>query len=81
MSNTSLKFKEIFACYFIYENGEAVYRKNYLNNASEYANGNAKYYHHGMLECMLLDQLDPEWKASYSFDRTLDEVIAEYVTK
>ena len=64
-----------------YENGEAVYRKNYLNNASEYANGNAKYYHHGMLECMLLDQLDPEWKASYSFDRTLDEVIAEYVTK
>ena len=64
-----------------YENGEAIYRKNYLDTASEYADGNAKYYHHGMLECMLLDQLDPEWKTSYSFDRTLDEVIAEYVTK
>nr|MCR5102965.1 hypothetical protein [Eubacterium sp.] len=64
-----------------YENGEAVYRKNYLDTASEYADGNAKYYHHGMLECMLLDQLNPEWKTSYSFDRTLDEVIAEYVNK
>ena len=64
-----------------YENGEVVYRKNYLDTASEYANGNAKYYHHGMLECMLLDELDPDWKDSYSFDRTLDEVIAECVSK
>ncbi len=63
-----------------YENGEAVYKENYLDNASEYANGNSKYYHHGMLECMLLDELDPEWKDSYTFDRSLDEVIAEYVT-
>ena len=55
-------------------------KKNYLDNASEYANGNSKYYHHGMLECMLLDELDPEWKDSYTFDRSLDEVIAEYVT-
>ena len=30
---------------------------------------------------MLLDELDPEWKDSYSFDRTLDEVIAEYVAE
>ena len=62
-----------------YENGEVVYKENYLDNAAEYVNGNSKYYHHGMLECMLLDQLDPEWKDSYSFDRTLDEVIADYV--
>lgn len=63
-----------------YENGEAVYKENYLDNDSEYVNGNSKYYHHGMLECMLLDELDPEWKDSYTFDRSLDEVIAEYVT-
>lgn len=64
-----------------YENGEAVYRKNYLNTASKCSEGNSKYYRHGMLECMLLDELDPEWKDSYSFDRTLDEVIAEYVAE
>ena len=29
----------------------------------------------------LLDELDPEWKDSYSFDRTLDEVIADIVAK
>lgn len=61
-----------------YENGEQVYRDNYLKNAADYSDGNAKYYHHGMLECMLLDELDPEWKDSYSFDRSLDEVIVEY---
>ena len=61
-----------------YENGEQVYRDNYLKNAADYSDGNSKYYHHGMLECMLLDELDPEWKDSYSFDRSLDEVIVEY---
>ncbi len=64
-----------------YENGEQVYRDNYLENAAEYKNGNSKYYSHGMLECMLLDELNPEWKDSYSFDRTLDEVIEEYSVK
>jgi hypothetical protein len=28
---------------------------------------------------MLLDELDPQWKASYYFDKPLDEVIASYV--
>ena len=64
-----------------YENGEAVYKKKYLDSATKCAEGNAKYYRHGMLECMLLDELDPEWKDSYSFDRTLDEVIAEYAAE
>ncbi len=61
-----------------YENSEQVYRDNYLKNAADYSDGNAKYYHHGMLECMLLDELNPEWKDSYSFDKSLDEVIVEY---
>ena len=62
-----------------YENGEAVYAKNYLNSAAEYVNGNSKYYHHGMLQCMLLDELDPQWKDSYAFDKNLDEVITQCV--
>ncbi|SFC53613.1 hypothetical protein [Butyrivibrio sp. YAB3001] len=60
------------------ENGEKLYRDNYLGTASKYAEGNAKYYRLGMLECMLLDKLAPDWKDSYGFDRTLDEVIEAY---
>jgi hypothetical protein len=63
-----------------YENGEEAFRANYAEN-TDYAEGNAKYYRHGMLQCMLLDELDPEWKTGYSFDKTFDEVIAEYVAK
>lgn len=62
-----------------YENGEESYRKNYLDTASKYSEGNAKYYRLGMLECMLLDNLDPEWKTSYNFDRPLSVLIEEKV--
>ena len=62
-----------------YENGEAAYQDKYINEAGNYIDGNSKYYHHGMLQCMLLDELDPQWKASYNFDKPLDEVIASYV--
>ena len=62
-----------------YENGEAAYQDKYINEAGNYIDGNSKYYHHGMMQCMLLDELDPQWKASYIFDKPLDEVIASYV--
>ena len=62
-----------------YENGEAAYQDKYINEAGKYIDGNSKYYHHGMMQCMLLDELDPQWKASYNFDKPLDEVIASYV--
>ncbi len=61
-----------------YENGDAVYEDNYLKNAASYSEGNSKYYHHGMLQCMLLDGLDPDWKSDFAFDCSLDEVIAGY---
>ena len=53
--------------------------KQHINEAGNYIDGNSKYYHHGMMQCMLLDELDPQWKASYNFDKPLDEVIASYV--
>ena len=62
-----------------YENGEAAYQDKYINEVGNYIDGNSKYYHHGMMQCMLLDELDPQWKASYNFDKPLDEVIASYV--
>ena len=62
-----------------YENGEEAYQDKYIKDAGKYVDGNSKYYHHGMMQCMLLDELNPEWKASYSFDKPLDEVIASYV--
>ena len=62
-----------------YENGAAAYQDKYINEAGNYIDGNSKYYHHGMMQCMLLDELDPQWKASYNFDKPLDEVIASYV--
>ena len=62
-----------------YENGDEIYKKNYIKNAPEYVDGNAKYYHLGMLECMLLDELNPEWKNEYSFDKALSDVISENV--
>jgi hypothetical protein len=61
------------------ENGDEIYKKNYLETASNYVDGNAKYYRLGMLECMLLDKLDENWKDSYSFDRALYEVIEDYI--
>ncbi len=61
------------------EMGEETYIKNYLDTASKYVDGNAKYYRLGMLECMLLDKLDENWKNSYSFDRPLIEVIEDYI--
>ena len=63
-----------------YENGRDSYEKKYLDTAGEYAYGNAKYYRHGMLECMLLDKLDPDWKASYSFDKPLCDLIEEKIS-
>ncbi|MCR5105545.1 MAG: hypothetical protein K6B68_14010 [Eubacterium sp.] len=62
-----------------YENGEAAYTDKYIKTIDEYSGGNSKYYHLGMLECMLLNELDPEWKDSYSFDRPLSEVIEDCV--
>lgn len=61
------------------ENGDGIYTSNYLDILSKYAEGNAKYYRLGMLECMLLDKLDENWKDSYSFDRPLDEVIEDHL--
>ena len=63
----------------LHESGRKAYEKEYLENVANYVDGGAKYYHLGMLECMLLDKLDPDWKASYSFDRALEDVIAEYI--
>ncbi|MCR5226792.1 MAG: hypothetical protein K6E27_06230 [Eubacterium sp.] len=87
VENTSEDFYEMVegTAYYVessvvrYENGDVACEKNYLENAGEYVEGNAKYYHHGMLECMLLDELDPEWKDSYNFDCSLSDVIASYV--
>ncbi len=62
-----------------YESGEEAFRKGYMDTAYTYAEGNAKYYRLGMLECMLLDKLDPDWKTSYSFDKPLEEVIAQNI--
>lgn len=64
-----------------HENGEAVYHKDYIDTAKEYTLGNAKYYRHGMLECMLLDKLSPDWKSAYSFDVTLDDLLLELSSK
>lgn len=60
-------------------NGEKAYQENYIDTAVTYADGNAKYYRLGMLECLLLDQLDPDWKSGYAFDQPLDALISDYV--
>lgn len=40
-----------------------------------YSNGSAKYYTMGMLKCMLLDTLFPNWKESWNLEETLDVLL------
>jgi hypothetical protein len=63
------------------ENGQQAFEKDYLDVASKYAEGGAKYYRLGMLQCRLLDKLDPDWKNAYSFDCSFDEVILGYLAE
>ena len=55
--------------------GEQAYQDVYRNGTNTYQDGTGKYYELGMLECMLLDQINPEWKNVYAFDISLDELL------
>ncbi|MDE6674308.1 MAG: hypothetical protein K2K19_05785 [Acetatifactor sp.] len=47
----------------------------YTDIVSEYVDGSAKYYHTGMAQCMILDKLNPEWKAGFDFSEPMMELI------
>ena len=42
-----------------------------------YQNGSGKYYEMGMLKCMILDQIAPDWKESFCVTTDLDVLLAE----
>ncbi|MDE5873699.1 MAG: hypothetical protein K2H07_07280 [Lachnospiraceae bacterium] len=49
----------------------------YMENINLYIKGSSKYYYSGMAQCMILDNLDSTWKASYDFSQPLINVIYE----
>lgn len=60
--------------------GEAAWKEYYLGGFS-YENGSGKYYHLGMLKCLLLDEMLPGWQsrfsASYGLNKLLNECVEE----
>lgn len=58
--------------------GSDAWRKIYLKDF-QYANGSEKYYHMGMLKCVLLDQLANNWQQMFSDKTGLDELLSNQV--
>lgn len=58
--------------------GEAAFKEYYLDDFS-YENGSGKYYHLGMLKCLLLDEMLPGWQSRFAADYGLDELLCECV--
>lgn len=52
--------------------GPDAWKENYLN-AFTYTNGSGKYYTMGMLKCLLLKQLRPDWEKEFTVTVSLDE--------
>ena len=58
--------------------GDDAWREIYFKNF-QYANGSEKYYHMGMLKCVLLDQLADNWQQMFSDKTGLDELLSNQV--
>lgn len=59
--------------------GDETWKEVYLKDF-QYANGSEKYYHMGMLKCVLLDQLTDGWQHELSDEAGLDELLRRHVT-
>lgn len=55
--------------------GEKEYQKRYLDTLDAFEGGRGKYYRTGMAKCLILDRLNPDWKAELDFTLSLDELI------
>lgn len=51
------------------------YEEAYFQAVDTYQKGTSKYYRRGMLQCMILNQLNPDWKQGYDFSEPLMEMI------
>ena len=58
--------------------GDEAWREVYLKDF-QYENGSEKYYHMGMLKCVLLDQLTDGWQQGFSDEAGLDELLRDLV--
>lgn len=56
--------------------GDAAWKKYYLGDFS-YENGSGKYYHLGMLKCLLLDEMLPGWQSRFSASYGLNQLLHE----
>lgn len=64
----------ISACIFKYQMPEQ-FRKVYIENVDFYREGTIKYYNMGMMQCLLLDKLNPDWKVGYDFSTSFMELV------
>lgn len=51
------------------------FESEYIKTVSEYVGGSGKYYKTGMAMCMILDDINPEWKNEYNFSESLINLI------
>ena len=53
------------------------FQNDYIGGISEFSNGSSKYYRTGMAQYMIMDVLNPGWKANYDFSEPVMELIYE----
>lgn len=51
------------------------YEEVYVASDESYQNGTSKYYRRGMVQCMILDELNPNWKQEYDFSESMMQLI------
>ncbi|MDU7706786.1 MAG: hypothetical protein E7J94_05855 [Clostridium sp.] len=54
---------------------EKEYQDRYLDSLDVFEGGRGKYYRTGMAKCLILDRLDPDWKESLDFTKSLDQLL------
>ncbi|MGL4738520.1 MAG: hypothetical protein ACRCW2_13800 [Cellulosilyticaceae bacterium] len=57
------------------QHGQDAFERRYIQDVGSDMGGSAKYYTSGMLKCLILDRLDPEWKDDYQFDQSLTALL------
>ena len=68
--------KYVEGCAFKELEGQEAWESTYMG-PFEYENGSGKYYTSGMMKCLILDQIAPDWKATFDVTISLDVLLQQ----
>ena len=55
------------------------FEETYLEAFESYQKGSGKYYGIGMVKCLLLDRMCPDWKQDYDFSKSITDLLYEQI--